>query len=110
MYHKLYLRLCNSVVACLQVAPNVLTLGLHMLVQCPHTDSGWVSVTSRERHRRWCVVSSFSHVKHFSFCLVLWGSHHAMRTLKPPHGAQRKELRAPIRNQYQFASQGSEAS
>jgi len=48
MYHKLYLRLCNIVVASLQVALNVLTLGLHTLVQSPDTDSGLVSMTSRE--------------------------------------------------------------
>ena len=110
MYHKLYLRLCNIVVASLQVALNVLTLGLHTLVQSPNTDSGLVSMTSREWQGWWCVISSSSHVKHFRFCLVLWGSHHAMRTLKPPRGAHRKELRAPIRNQYKFASQGGEAS
>lgn len=48
MYHKLYLRLCNIVVASLQMVLNILTLGLHTLVQSPHTDSGLVSMTSRE--------------------------------------------------------------
>ena len=105
MYHKLYLRLCNIMVASLQVAPIVPPLGPHTLVQSPHADSGLVNVASRERHGWWCVISSSSHVKHFSIWLVLWGSHRAVRTIKPPMVHTGKSWGSQ-QNQNQFASQG----